>query len=174
MATLTSSLYFCEQNLKFPGINQAWSFRMALAAAGTTQTLALPGLASNPGQVNVINPVTPYNSPQQGRKFIPYLMCVRDVGSATPGTPGNLSGAGASGGGTVSIIDQSQSNAVVAILTAPATASPAQALLATLTTAPVLTNPYDQLAITYTQPTGATATATGFTVDFFGFWQGGI
>ncbi len=174
MATLTSGLYYCEQNLKYPGINQAWSFRMALTAAGTTQTTPLPGLASNPGQITVINAVTPYNSPQQGRKFIPFALCVRDVSSAVPATPGNLSGAGASAGGTVQIIDQAQSNAVVATLTAPATASPAQALLTTLTTAPVLINPYDQLAVTYTQPTGATATATGFTLDLFGFWQGGI
>lgn len=174
MATLQNGLYYCEQNLKFPGINQAWSFKVTLNAAGATQTVPLPALYSNIGQILPVNPVLPFNSPQQGRRFIPYTVCVRDVSSANFGTPGNLSGAGASAGGTVQIIDQAQSNAVVATLTAPASASPAQALIVTLTAAPVVVNPYEQLAITYTQPTGATATATGFTVDLFGFWQGGI
>lgn len=174
MPSLQSGLYFCEQNLKFPGINQVFTMRVNLNAAGATQTVPLPALYSNPAQVTPLNPTLPQNSPQQGRRLLPHTICVRDVSSATPNVAGNLSGAGASSGGTVSIIDQAQSNAVVATLTAPASATPAQALIAVVTSAPVVINPYEQLAITYTQPAGATATATGFTIDFFGFWQGGI
>lgn len=174
MATLNAGLVYYEQNLKYPGINQYLSFRMSLTAAGTSRLVPIPALSSNPAQLTPINPVLPFNSPQQGRNFIPYILSTRDVSSAVPSTPGNLSGAGASSGGTVSIINQSQANAVVATLTAPASATPAQVLITTLTAAPNVVKPYDQLAVQYTQPVGATATATGFIVDFFGFWLGGI
>ena len=174
MSTLQNGLDYCEQNLKFPAINRAWSFRVQLPTAGLTATVPLPSLYSNPGQLNVVSPVLPYNSPQQGRRFLAYMMAVRDVASATFGTAGNLSGSGASSGGTVQIIDQAQSNAVVATLTSAASASPPQAQIATLTAVPVIVNPYEQMAVTFTQPVGATASATAFTVDLFGFWQGGI
>ncbi len=162
-----AGLWMADPNTKIPAISHLFSYRVLLANAGTTQTIALPDTASNPGQVVKTNPVQAYAQPQQGKRFIPYIWVVRDPA-------GVIAPTGTSSGGTVALIDQSQSNATVATLTSTPGASSPLVQIVTLTSAPVVINPYDQLAITFTQTSGATSTTTGFTVDLLGYWQQGI
>ena len=162
-----NGLWFADSNTKIPGLTHFFSFRVLLAATGATQTIALPDTASNPGQLVKTNPLIPYNEPQQGRRFFPYLFVVRDPS-------GVLNPSGSTGGGTVALIDQTQSNATVASMTSTAGATSPLVQYLTLTAAPVVIAPYDQLAVTYTTSTGATATVVGFTVDLLGYWQQGV
>lgn len=167
MAYNGAGLWYADTNTKIPGLTHFFSYRVQLANAGTTQTVALPDTSSNPAQVVKTNPLAPYNEPQQGKRFFPYLWVVRDPA-------GVLNPTGSTGGGSVALVDQTQANATVASLTSTIGATSPLVQYLTLTSAPVVIQPYDQLAITYTQSVSATATATGFTVDLLGYWQQGV
>lgn len=167
MAYSGAGLWYADQNTKIPALSHYMSYRVLLANTGTTQTIQLPDTANNPGQVVKTNPVQAYAQPQQGKRFIPYLWVVRDAA-------GVIAPAGTSSGGTVALINVSQSNATVATLTSTPGASSPLVQFLTLTSAPVVINPNDQLAVTFTQTSGATSTTTGFTVDLLGYWQQGV
>ncbi len=167
MAYSGAGLWYADTNTKIPGLTHLLSYRVLLAATGTTQTVVLPDTANNPGQVVKTNPLQPYATPQQGKRLFPYLFVVRDPA-------GVIAPTGSTGGGTIALIDQSQSNATVAMLSSTVGATSPLVQYQTLTSASVVINPYDQLAVTFTQPTGATSTVTGFTVDLLGYWQQGV
>ena len=166
MATLGYGAWQGDPNTKIPGLTHLLTMRVQLTTPGVTQTVPIPDSTFNPAQVTKVSPVVPNAQPQQGRRFFTYMLAVRDPA-------GVLAPAGTSGGGTVALINQTQANATVASLTSTPGASSPVCQFATLTTSPVSINPYDQLAITFTQTTGATSTAQGFSVDVFGYWQQG-
>lgn len=173
MPYLNSGLWLADINTKTPAISHILSYKAVMTAANTTQTLTLPNPNNNPAQVV---PVSPSNitanvssEPQQGKRLIITQLIIRDCN-------GNLSGSGATAGGTVSLIDVTQANAVLATVTSAASASQPAIQISSQNppATAVIINPYDQLGFTYTQPTGATATATIFTADVFGYWQQGV
>ena len=84
---------------------------------------------------------------------------------------GNLGGSGATAGG-VSLVDATSFQFLVQTGTLAASTPPYQVFAVTSGIAVV--NPNDVLQVNYVAPTGATATATGFTIDVFGYYQQGI
>jgi len=165
MPTLQSGLWQQEQNTKYPAVSHWFSMRVVLNASNTTQTVPVPVYGTNPAQA-VFPGIQPTGEPQQGRRFFVTEIVVRDAN-------GNLSGAGATAGGTVDLLDVTTST-TVATVTSPANATMPAYVRATITSGLGVINPNDALSIVYTKPTGATATATGFTVDVFGYWQQGV
>jgi hypothetical protein len=173
MPYLNSGLWLGDINTKTPAISHILSFRCVLSAANTSQIIALPNVNQNPAQVV---PVSPSNlptgvssEPQQGKRSFLTQMVVRDAN-------GNLSGAGATAGGAVNLLDATQGNAVCLSVTSAASATPPMIQISAqqppATAVPI--QPYDALSVQYVAPTGATATATAFTVDVFGYWQQGV
>jgi hypothetical protein len=169
MSSLSNGLYVAPTNTKIPAVSLRYTLRVNLTAANTALTLNFPAPNTNPVQITTPSPITPGSQPQQGLPFFVTQMIIRSAN-------GNLSGSGATGGGTVSLINTTQSNAVVMTYTAPTsgTLSPAYGTTTTLPATPVIVQPLDQLAVVYTPPTGATGTATGFTVDVVGYWSMGL
>lgn len=168
MSSLFTGLYSAPTNTKIPALSMRYSVRVNLTAANTPLTLPFP-TQTNPLQLTTPSPITPGSEPQQGLPFFTTQLVVRSAN-------GNLSGTGASAGGTVSLINVTQGNAVIMTLTAPATGTlnPAYVTTTALPAVPVIVQPLDQLAVVYTNPTGATATATGFTLDVIGYWSMGL
>lgn len=169
MSSLSNGLYAAPTNTKIPAVSLRYSLRVNLTAANTALTLNFPVANTSAVQITTPSPITPGSQPQQGLPFFVTQMIVRN-------SNGNLSGTGATAGGTVSLINVTQSNAVVMTWTAPTsgTLNPAYSASTTLPATPVILQPLDQLAVTYTPPTGATGTSTGFSVDVLGFWSVGI
>lgn len=169
MSSLSNGLYAAPTNTKIPAISLRYSIRVNLTAANTSLTLPFPVQNTNPAQVTTPFAITPGSEPQQGLPFYVTQLIVRN-------SNGNLSGTSASAGGTVSLVDVTQSNAVVMTLSAPVTGTlnPTYISATALPAVPVIIQPLDTLAITYTAPTGATATSTGFSVDVIGYWSLGI
>lgn len=167
MPFLNNNVYLLEQNTKYPALSHVMSVRVSLTSAGATTTFNVPTTFNNPAQLAIAG-FAATGEPQQGRRLFVTELVVRDVA-------GNLSGAGATGGGTVQLIDTTlQPNVTVATVTSPANATQAPYVRQSVQTGTAAVGPQDTLSIVYTQPTGATATATSFTVDIFGFWQQGI
>lgn len=173
MPYLNSGLWLNDVNTKTPSLSHVLSYKAVMSGANTTQTLALPNVNQNPAQVVAVSPsnlsANVSSEPQQGKRLIVTQLVIRDAN-------GNLSGTGATAGGSVSLINMTQGNAVLATVT-----SAASATMPAIQVSPqqppataVIVNPYDQLGFTYTAPTGATATSTIFTADVFGYWQQGV
>lgn len=170
MPTLQSGFWQQEQNTKYPAISHWMSQRVVLTSANTTQTVATPIYGANPAQA-VFPGIQPTGEPQVGRRFFVTELVLRDQN-------GNLSGAGATAGGTVQLVDVTTGTngnpTVLATVTSPASATVPAYIRQAVQTGLGVVNPNDAVAIVYTAPTGATATATGFTLDVFGYWQQGV
>jgi hypothetical protein len=173
MPYLNAGLWQNDVNTKTPSITHILSYKAAMTAANTTSTLPFPNVNQNPAQVVAVSPsnisANVSSEPQQGRRMIVTQLVIRDAN-------GNLSGSGATAGGSVSVVNITQGNAVLATVTSAAAATmPAiQVSPQSPPATAVICNPYDQLGLVYTAPTGATATATLFTADVFGYWQQGV
>lgn len=165
MPTLQSGFWQQEQNTKYPAITHWMSQRVVLSAANTTQTVPTPVYGANPAQA-VFPGIAPTGEPQVGRRFFVTELVLRDQN-------GNLSGSGATAGGTVALLNAT-TNTTLATVTSPAAASAPPYVRVAVQTGLGVVNPNDAVSIVYTAPTGATATATGFTVDVFGYWQQGV
>lgn len=165
MPTLQSGFWQQEQNTKYPAITHWCSQRVVLSAANTTQTVAAPIYGSNPAQA-VFPGIAPTGEPQVGRRFFVTELVLRDQA-------GNLSGAGATAGGTVQLLNAT-TNKVLATVTSPAAASAPVYVRSAVQQGVDVVNPNDAISFVYTAPTGATATATGFSIDVFGYWQQGV
>ena len=162
MPTLQTGFWQQEQNTKYSALTHWLSQRVLLSAANVTQTVAAPIYGTNPAQA-VFPGIQHTGQPQQGRRFFVTQLVLRDQN-------GNLSGAGATAGGTVALLDTT-TGATIATVTSPATASAPPYVVAPITTGAGVINHNDAISFVYTAPTGATATATGFTVDVMGYWQ---
>ena len=165
MPTLNNNVYLLEQNTKYPALSHVMSVRVNLSSAGATTSFAVPTTFNNPSQLALAG-FAATGQPQQGRRLFVTQLVVRDVA-------GNLSGAGATGGGTVSLVDTT-TGVTVATVTSPAQAQQPAYVVQAVTTGAGAVGPQDALSINYTTAAGATATATSFTVDIFGYWQQGI
>lgn len=165
MPTLQTGFWQQEQNTKYPALTHWLSQRVLLSAANVTQTVAAPIYGANPAQA-VFPGIQPTGEPQQGRRFFVTQLVLRDQN-------GNLSGAGATAGGTVALLDAT-TGVTIATVTSPAAATAPPYVVAPITTGLGVINPNDAISFVYTAPTGATATATGFTVDVMGYWQQGV
>lgn len=161
MPTLSPLTWIAEQNTKLSADTHLLSYRVILTTANTSQTLNIPTSQTNPAQATFPG-IAPTGEPQQGRRMFVTKLVVRDANGAIGGTAG----------GGVSLVDVTQSNAVVATSGAITTTAPY--FVAPVTSGTVAVNPGDQLAVQYTAPTSGTATATGMTVDVFGYFQQGI
>lgn len=165
MPYLNGNVYFLEQNTKYPAISHVLSARVQPASAGANTTFNVPTTFNNPAQLAIAG-FAATGEPQQGRRLFVTEMTVRDVA-------GNLSGSGATAGGTVQLVNTTTGQ-TVATVTAPASSTQAPYVRAMVTTGQAVVGPQDTLSFVYTTATGATATVTGFTVDVFGYWQQGI
>lgn len=169
MSSLSNGLFAAPTQTKVPGVSLRWSVRVNLTAANTSLTLPFPVQNTNPAQITSGFPITPGSEPQQGLPFYVTQLVIRN-------SNGNLSGSGATTGAAISLVDVTQSNAVVMTATPPSsgTLNPAWITTTALPATPVIIAPLDSMAIVYTPPVGATATSTGFTVDVLGYWSLGI
>lgn len=165
MPTLNNNVYLLEQNTKYPALSHVLSVRVNNSSAGASTTFAIPTTFNNPSQLALAG-FAATGQPQQGRRLFVTQLVVRDVA-------GNLSGAGATGGGSVALLNTT-TNQTVATVSSPASATQAPYVVAPVATGTGVVGPQDSLSIVYTTSTGATATATSFTVDIFGYWQQGI
>lgn len=165
MPLLNNNVYLLEQNTKYPALSHIMSVRVALSSAGASTNFDVPTTFNNPAQLAIAG-FAATGEPQQGRRLFVTQLVIRDAN-------GNLSGAGATAGGTVALVNIA-TGTTVATVTSPASASQAPYVVAPITTGAGVIGPQDTLRIVYTAPTGATATATSFTVDIFGYLQQGI
>jgi len=169
MPTLSPLTWIAEQNTKLSADTHLLSYRAQFASAmpggaGAVTSLTIPTAQTNPAQVQFPG-FPPTGEPQQGRRLVVTKLVVRDANGAVGGTAG----------GSVAIVNTTQSNATV--ISQPSQTSAGANPPYVITTAAVgsnIVNPNDVLAVALTNPTSGTATATAFTVDLFGYFQQGI
>lgn len=161
--TTVPGLWLGDQNVKIPALSHLLSFKVNLAAANTSQTIALPTSYTNPAQLVLPGPA-PSGEPQQGKRFFATHLMVRDANAPIGGTAG----------GSVALLDQSTGVTVGTLNLSTVAGENPTMILQALNKLPAngAVNPNDQLAVVYTAPTTASSTTgTTFTVEVFGFWQ---